>query len=150
MLAWEKSYRTWNPKQSYLKSGICLDIQGLHEYMLFVSQAVDLNIWLVKTSACNQGVYTCFFLKWHHCEFLIIWAFISHKKYTVLDTGLCGKTWGKKPHRLLRNVCEKYWKPKLLSFPPQNPTNTTGKGKAECKTRPCYDRRINQKLIVNF
>lgn len=61
MLAWEKSYWTWNPNQSYLKSGIFLNIQGLDEYMLFVSQAMALNIWLVKMSAWNQGVYTCFF-----------------------------------------------------------------------------------------
>lgn len=61
MLAWEKSYWTWNPNQSYLKSGIFLNIQVLDEYMLFVSQAMALNIWLVKMSACNQGVYTCFF-----------------------------------------------------------------------------------------
>lgn len=147
MLAWEKSYWTWNPKQSYLKSGICLDSRGLDEYMLFMSQATALNIWLVKMSAFKQGVYSCFF--WSEaCGFLIIWAFISHMQHIVLHTCFCGKIWGRKAHRLLRDVCEKYWE--MPSFvPKKSPTNTTEKGKARSKNRLCYDWKLNKKFIVS-
>lgn len=43
----------------YSKFGICLSLQGLDERVLFIEQAMALNIWFVKMSACNQGVYTC-------------------------------------------------------------------------------------------
>lgn len=91
--------------------------------------------YLVSQDVSLQpGCVHLFFLKWGHCGFLIIWAFISHKQYTALDTCLRGKIWGRKPHRLLRNVCEKYWKPKMLSFAPKNPPQTQlKKGKQRVK-----------------
>lgn len=41
------------------KSAIYLSLQGLDECMLFIAQAMALNIWFIKLSACSQGVSTC-------------------------------------------------------------------------------------------
>lgn len=111
--------------------------------------------YLVSQDVSLQpGCAHLLFLKWGLCGFLIIWAFISHKQYIVLDTCLRGKILEKKPHRLLRNVCEKYWKPKcfhlyLNSAPPSQ--NTTEKGKARSKNRLLWleiKSKIDSQLLV--
>lgn len=95
MLVWGKSCWTRNPKQIYPKSGICLSLQGLEECMLFIEQAMTLNIWFINVSP-QSGCAHLLFVKWGLCGFLIIWAFLSHEQYVAHVACLHGKTEGKK------------------------------------------------------